>query len=430
MCDTGGGKLGQRTVFIAGTLAPKSISAAWTQPPANVAVLPNLSEATDQDRQSALLYRLIGNAVVKMISDAQKAVALDAVVSATSTSLSVPLQSVEDAIRFRIGHGVFTVEMKKSGRGKAAAILPFLSISAESETKERRRRYAASLASELEAQSDQIADIVSHKTTTGGYRETLLRRLLERHLPTRHHVATGFIYGCERQIDLLIYDRTDHPVFFREGDLVVVHPEAVRAVIEVKTTLDSSALCEALDLMNDIGDLRLDGPPVFKAIFGFKGATEKTVADYLRRFYRGTVDAAGKDSSNLPIEEQRIQGLGDPVNVVCIRGKSLTEVGFEPSPTGVCCRPVVREVRNSLARSTQVAEFLERLLAHLREPVLSTRSAPWLYPLIKDEQAFATTQPIEENDDWGPYAGGGDASEFERRLWAYDSWRQGEAWPS
>jgi hypothetical protein len=302
-----------------------------------------------------------------------------------------------------------------------------LSISETSKTLEKRRRYAASLANEIEAQSRQIADLVEHKATTGGYRETLLRRLLERHLPTRYHVATGFVYGCERQLDVLIYDRTDHPVFFREGDLVVVHPEAVCAIIEVKTTLNSKYLCDALELLRQVGDLRQDGPPVFKAIFGFDGATINTVTDYLRRFYRGEIDAEGKTVVGAPIEEQRIQALGDPVNCVCIRGKGLAEIAFDRTDDLKCLRPVVREVRNSLDRPTQMAEFLERLLIHLREPRDGIRAAPWLYPLISDEQAFGPTYFIEEDCYWGPYAGP-DVLKFEAKVLAYQGWLRGGAW--
>ena len=41
------------------------------------------------------------------------------------------------------------------------------------------------------------------------------------------------------QLDIIVYDDTDYAPIFREKDVVVVRPESVRAVIEVKGFLKS-----------------------------------------------------------------------------------------------------------------------------------------------------------------------------------------------
>ena len=41
-------------------------------------------------------------------------------------------------------------------------------------------------------------------------------------------------YSVSRQCDILIYDVARFPPVFRDGEFVVVRPEAVRAVIEVR----------------------------------------------------------------------------------------------------------------------------------------------------------------------------------------------------
>ena len=64
---------------------------------------------------------------------------------------------------------------------------------------------------------------------------------------------------------------------FRAGNLVVVAFECVRALIEVKSNLTSSELIDALrHLDGAIGERRC-GPPVFRGVFGFKGATSPTL---------------------------------------------------------------------------------------------------------------------------------------------------------
>lgn len=158
--------------------------------------------------------------------------------------------------------------VKLVGRGKVKE--PFLTLGSQRREYEKRRLFAASIASELDALSSRVRLIVSHSGTVGTYRENLLQNVLRKHLPERYHVATGFIYGCPRQIDVLIYDRLEYAPLFREGDLVVVPPSAVRAVIEVKTSLNADELRKSLNLLSSVAlhdDCR---PPIFKGIFAFE----------------------------------------------------------------------------------------------------------------------------------------------------------------
>ncbi len=422
------GRLGTASVYEAGKPAPGPVL-AWTAPPSDVALLPDWSDPDPAEYERRTLHRLIGNAVVKAVSEGGGGTPLADVVAGVSAALGVAPDAVEDAIRFRVGTGTFLVTPKPKGRGAKRGLVDVLSISHSSLIQERRRRFAASLSEEMDAQSRQIADLIEHKATSGGYRETLLRRLLERHLPQRYHVATGFVHGCSRQLDILIYDRMDHPVFFREGELVVVHPDAVRAVIECKTRLDGGALCGALDLLSEVSG-GVDQPPIFKGVFGFEGAKARTIVDRLRRYYRGEVNEKGaayaKGAENA---EQHIQTVGDAVSAVCIRGSLLFEVDFLPQEGSDCLRPAIREVRNDLERPTQTAVFLERLLAHLREPRRGERTAPWLYDLIRDEQSFGPTTWIYDDCDWGPYVQDMGKVDFEARLGAYRMWLAGYGWP-
>lgn len=90
---------------------------------------------------------------------------------------------------------------------------------------------------------DRIRHLAEHWPTDGEYKEAALRTVLRRHLPESLIVGRGFIVtenSSSTQIDLLIVDGSK-PTLFRDGDLMFVTPDCVRAVIEVKTNLTKAA---------------------------------------------------------------------------------------------------------------------------------------------------------------------------------------------
>src|SRR5688500_4396773 len=98
-----------------------------------------------------------------------------------------------------------------------------------------------SLAAEITAVKDHVQNLIgsAHWPTVGAWKETVLRSILRRHLPPALQIGSGFVIsenGRSNQIDVLIYDDSG-PVLFRDGDLVIVTPDVVRAAIEVKTRI-------------------------------------------------------------------------------------------------------------------------------------------------------------------------------------------------
>ncbi|MCQ9136844.1 DUF6602 domain-containing protein, partial [Streptomyces hilarionis] len=79
------------------------------------------------------------------------------------------------------------------------------SLSPAQRAREKQRKFSATIAGELASLSQRVRFIIDHGPTVGTYRENLLQSLLRKHLPERYHVATGFIFGLSRQIDILIY---------------------------------------------------------------------------------------------------------------------------------------------------------------------------------------------------------------------------------
>jgi hypothetical protein len=105
------------------------------------------------------------------------------------------------------------------------------------------------IAAELDAQKDRLRNLMAqpHYPTDGGWKESVLRQVLERHLPRTVVAGSGFIVDQEEessQIDILLYN-ADAPLLHRDGELVVVTPDAVLGIIEVKTTARRGELSDA-----------------------------------------------------------------------------------------------------------------------------------------------------------------------------------------
>jgi hypothetical protein len=122
-----------------------------------------------------------------------------------------------------------------------------------------------------------------HWQTDGEWKESVLRSVLRRHVPGNIEVGRGFIFTparCSSQIDILLYDSTC-PVVFREGDLVFVTPDAVRAMIEVKSRATADNLSRAVQklVMNRqiVNEAVLSAPmdstiffPCFSGVFAYE----------------------------------------------------------------------------------------------------------------------------------------------------------------
>lgn len=107
--------------------------------------------------------------------------------------------------------------------------------------------YHRSITEELHSLKNRIRDLARHWPTDGEHKEVALRSVLRRHLPETCHVGRGFVVTPNRtsqQIDVLVID-ANAPTLFRDGDLFIVTPGAVKAIIEVKTRVRGDAAIRA-----------------------------------------------------------------------------------------------------------------------------------------------------------------------------------------
>ncbi|WSH63663.1 DUF6602 domain-containing protein [Rhizobium ruizarguesonis] len=233
-----------------------------------------------------------------------------------------------------------------------------LELSSIGKRKEQERSFAASFAHELTTQAERIGQLVAHGPTKGGYREELLRELLQRHIPQRFHAATGFIDGRDEQLDIIVYDQIDYAPVFRAGNLVVVPPESVRAIIEVKSQLTPGKLRDALkhiDGLNYAPGLHM--PPAFLGIFAFdRKGTSAALTSTIAHFYRDDPDPEKLEHKTI------LMRAFDPIDAVCVLRKDMLTVEYfrvNASNGREILSPVVVELEHTSDREFQAALFLD-----------------------------------------------------------------------
>lgn len=123
--------------------------------------------------------------------------------------------------------------------------------------------FAALLGESFASRIDLLAQVIqdAHYPSLGSYKERLLSETIRNYLPRSVEVGTGFVlfphedasppggkanhdplnrsaFTVSRQCDILVFDSATYPPVFRDGDFVVLRPESVKAVIEVKGSLN------------------------------------------------------------------------------------------------------------------------------------------------------------------------------------------------
>lgn len=125
--------------------------------------------------------------------------------------------------------------------------------------------WAKSIARVLETSFSVSSSIANHSTVLGDARESFIRDVLKRFLPSNISIGSGQIVdnegGISKQIDLIIY-RNDFPTLRTFGSADVYLIEGVVATVEVKSQLNDKSLVEALENGRSVRNLR---PSLLKA---------------------------------------------------------------------------------------------------------------------------------------------------------------------
>lgn len=96
----------------------------------------------------------------------------------------------------------------------------------------------------------QIRQIVkNHNLTIGLFAEEMLRDFLRQALPQKVSISQGFIMNentISPQCDIIIYDSYNYAPIFRTSTSVIVPPDSVIAVVEVKTSIRGKEFMKVL----------------------------------------------------------------------------------------------------------------------------------------------------------------------------------------
>lgn len=137
---------------------------------------------------------------------------------------------------------------------------------------------------ELLALTNKVRELISHWGEDGRYKEAVFKNILRRFLPDKYLIGTGFVvkqtdlrdqHLSSKQLDLIIYDNGS-PLLFKEGDFVILTPDSVRGIIEIKANLQNQDITEIVSQANENGKFIYEGQinreyKIFNGIFSFEG---------------------------------------------------------------------------------------------------------------------------------------------------------------
>lgn len=124
-------------------------------------------------------------------------------------------------------------------------------------------------------QRDIICSLLRDPRIIGDYYEAIVRDWVREIVSGAFVVGRGVVLAADgrasKECDIIIYSAAEYGPLFVSGDIVVVSPESVRAVIQVKGTVSLDNLGDAVSSLSSVDILR---PGIWKFIVGFKTNVE------------------------------------------------------------------------------------------------------------------------------------------------------------
>lgn len=167
-----------------------------------------------------------------------------------------------------------------------------------------------STAKELIAIKDRVRNLVNHWGEDGRHQEAVIKTMVQRFLPEKFKVGSGFVvrqtrqrgnHEPSKQIDLIIYD-TSYPILFKDNDFVILTADSVLGIIEVKANATNQGLGNIVKKANENGkfifDARYDkSQPLFNGVFSYESTVNNvdTIANHIKTSW----DELGEKSNRI-----------------------------------------------------------------------------------------------------------------------------------
>jgi hypothetical protein len=132
------------------------------------------------------------------------------------------------------------------------------------------QQYYWNVQKKILVQRDIIRSLLKDPKVIGDYYEAIIMEAVRESISQYFSARRGVILATDgqssRECDIIVYSAAEYGPLFLSGDIVVINPEAVRCVIQVKGTLNRENLNEAIKNLQSVDKLR---PGIWKLIVGF-----------------------------------------------------------------------------------------------------------------------------------------------------------------
>lgn len=149
-------------------------------------------------------------------------------------------------------------------------------------------QYYRKVQEKVMVQRDVINSLLKDPRIIGDYYEAIVRDAVREAVSASFEVGRGVILApdghASKECDIIVYNAVEYGPLFSSGDIIVVSPEAVRCVIQVKGTVSMDNLGDAIQSLAAVDQLR---PGIWKFIVGFKTNVE----------YQNLLDLCAKSKS-------------------------------------------------------------------------------------------------------------------------------------
>lgn len=133
------------------------------------------------------------------------------------------------------------------------------------------KQYYRNVQKKILVQRDIIRSLLKDPKVIGDYYEAIImdavRESISEYFAARRGVILAENGQASRECDIIVYSAAEYGPLFLSGDMVVINPEAVRCVIQVKGTINIENLNDSIANLAAVNRLR---PGIWKLIVGFR----------------------------------------------------------------------------------------------------------------------------------------------------------------
>ena len=132
-------------------------------------------------------------------------------------------------------------------------------------------QYYRNVQKKILIQRDIIRSLLKDPKVIGDYYEAIItdavRESISEYFAARRGVILAENGQASRECDIIVYSAAEYGPLFLSGDMIVINPEAVRCVIQVKGTINIENLNDSIANLAAVNRLR---PGIWKLIVGFR----------------------------------------------------------------------------------------------------------------------------------------------------------------